>query len=163
MMERKLRQPAPGQPKPALTQLKELDAEERSAVMDILRTNTYGHARELVAERVGFRCSKGALCRFFSWQAKQQAAQESQDILGQVERFMRQQHPEWTEEKLREMGNMFFVVQSMKDRDTKGFISLTRLGILDQHRQLESQKLDLYLKKFEQETTAPSEPMKGAT
>lgn len=149
MSERKLRQTAPGEPKPALTRLKELGAAERATVMSILRTNRYEEARALLAERVGFECSKGALSRFFAWQAKQEAMREAQDIVGQAERFMQRERPEWTEEKVREVAGTFFMMRAMGNRDASEFLKFARLGVLEKHEELESRKLDFHRKKFE--------------
>jgi len=150
MLEHKLRQPAPGQPKPALTRLKELGAEERAAVMQILRENTYQHAQKIISARLGFECRKGTLFRFFSWQAKQDAIRQSEDMLAQAERFMQQQRPDWTEEQMRELAATFFIMHALENRDSGQFVKVARLGILEKHHHLESRKLDLHLEKYAQ-------------
>jgi hypothetical protein len=148
MNERKLRQPAPGRPKPALTRLKELGPDKREAVMRILRANTYEAARKAVSVLVGFACGKGALSRFFCWEAQREAIRESKDMAGQVQRFLRQYRPEFSEEKVREVAGTYFMLRTLEKRDAGEFVKLARVGILDKHHEIEEQRLDLQLRKL---------------
>jgi hypothetical protein len=162
MSERKLRQPAPGQPKPALTRLKELGPEERAAVMRILRANTYQAARKAVSVLVGFECGKGALSRFFCWEAKREAIRESKEISGQVHRFLREYRPEYTEEKVREVAGMYFMMRTLENLDSNEFVKLARVGILDKHHEIETQRLDLQMRKLAHAGVLPFQLRKDA-
>jgi hypothetical protein len=148
MLEYKLRQPSPGQTKPPLTRLKELPAVKRAEVMAILRARTYDQARPAVEALVGFGCSTGALCRFFSWQAKQDEARASEDMVGQVTRFIREHRSDWTEDKVREVASTFFMMHAMKNRDSRDFVRVARLGLQGEHNQLDERKLDFNLEKL---------------
>jgi hypothetical protein len=129
MPERKIKQPPAGEPKPPLTKLKELSRDERARVMGILRANTYVRARPLVEAAVGFSCPVEALGRFFRWQAQITQDEEVDDVAGEVERFLRERHPDWSEEKLEELGGMYFMMKALGDGDSREFLRAAKLGL----------------------------------
>jgi hypothetical protein len=148
MIERKLKQPATGQPKPSLTRHKELPPEERAKVMEILRGHTYEQAQPLVKEATGTHCLKGVLWRFFTWQAKEDARKASEDMAAQVDRFIRERHSDWPEEKLREAARTFFILESMKNYDPMSFVNVERARIQGENAQLQERRLDFEWEKL---------------
>ena len=149
LIQRKLRQPSPGEPKLPLIRLKELAAEERARVMHILRANTYEQALSMVEQIVGFNCSIDTLKRFFAWQQTGQAMELSDEMIGQIGDFLRERYPGWSEEKMRETASAFFTFHTMSQRDTRGFACIARLGLESGREQILADKL-----KFDKEKTA---------
>src|SRR5689334_8614665 len=100
LLTRKIKQPAPGQPKPPLTRLKELPVAERTRVNEILRAHTYEQAQPLIQQLLGCGCSRSVLNRFFQWQQIEEAMEISEDTLTQAVAFLQASYPDWTEEKM---------------------------------------------------------------
>jgi len=148
-MQRKLRQPSPGEPKPPLTKLKELSAEERGKVMNILHANTYEQAQPLVEQLVGFHSSIDTLRRFFAWHQTDHAMELTDEAIGQIDNFLRERYPGWSEEKMRETASAFFTIHTMAQRDTRGFACVARLGLESTRDRILADKL-----KFEKAKTA---------
>ena len=141
LLERKLRQPSPGQPKQPLTRLKELPPEERDAVMGILESNSYEQARALVEARVGIACSVDTLGRFFAWKSAQKTMAHSDEMLGEVEDFIAEHYQGWSEEKMREAASAFFMARTMEKRDAKSFACVAKLGLDSRRERNEAEKL----------------------
>ena len=148
MREQKFRQPSPGKPKPALTRLKELPAEQRARVMEILRANTYKQARPIVEAFAGFACATNPLCQFFSWQAKQDELRASEDMAAQVGRFIREHRTDWSEEKVPEVAGTFFIMQAINNKDVGEFVRVARVGLQDGQKQLNERRLNFRLGKL---------------
>lgn len=127
MSTRKLRQPGPGQKKPALTRLKELPAEDRARLMAVLRENTYTQAAPLCEQLVGFPCSLDVLSKFWQWQGTQEDLETSNDWLDQFEQFTRSQNPDWSADKVREQAIAFFLAQTAGKKDLKGFVQIAQI------------------------------------
>jgi hypothetical protein len=150
MSESKIRQPRAGQPKPPLTQLKELPPAQRGKIMEILRSHSYRDAEPMVSRAVGFRCSIYALCRFSSWQRAQEDMEISDDMLRQVVSFTRKRHADWPEEKIRAAAASFFTLRSMAKRNEKVFTSIARLHLQAERCRIKERKLELEKLKFEE-------------
>ena len=145
---RKIKQPPPGEAKPSLTRLKELSPDVRAKLMGILRANTYVQARPLVEAEVGFDCPVEALGRFFRWQAKASEEEAADDIAGEVEKFLRERHPDWTDAKLEELGSMFFMMKAMGDDDARGFVRAAQVSLKREQRQVLGRRLGLEQEKL---------------
>jgi hypothetical protein len=149
LLTRKTRQTTPGQPKPPLTQLKELPSEQRASVMAILRANTYEQARPLIEQLVGFAASVDTLGRFFAWQGLLEAMETSSEMIEQAGDFLSERHPDWTEENMRESACAFFTLQSVAQRDHRAFACIAQLGLKSSRDRLLAERL-----KFDKARTA---------
>jgi hypothetical protein len=129
LQNRKIKQPPPGQPKPPLTQLKELPPDTRAQIGGILRANTYEQAQPLIEQLLGFSCSTSVLFRFYQWHKTQDAMEISEDAITQVVSFLQESYPDWTEEKMRQSASAFFAMHAVSKRDIRGFTSIARLGL----------------------------------
>jgi hypothetical protein len=149
-MNRKLRQPSPGEPKPPLTKLKELPVTQRDSLMDILRDRTYGEASPLVSELVGFPCSAKVLSKFFPWQQSQESLEGAEDLLDQIVAFEKQRHPDWPVEKARALATTFFMRHAMEKRDLKEFATAARLSLQNEEAERNAGRLELQQLKLEE-------------
>ena len=149
MKQRKLNQPATGQPKAPLTKLKEFPPAERAKIMEILRTHTYHDAEPLVGKLAGFDCSTDVLCRFYSWQGTRQDLELSKGTLRQVATFLREEFPGWTEGKVNEAAASFFTFHAVAAQDVKGFASMARFYLQAERCRIREKKLALEELKFE--------------
>jgi hypothetical protein len=141
LLARKLRQPSAGQPKPPLTKLKELPAEQRAKVMDLLRSQTYEEAQPGIEQLVGFSCPIYTLTRFHHWQKASEAMEVSAETTEQIGDFLRERYPDWTEEKMRETASAFFTMLAMSRQDTRGFACVARLGLESGRDRILAEKL----------------------
>jgi hypothetical protein len=128
MKQRKLRQVSEG-PKPALTRLKELPAEDRAKLMLVLRENTYDKAEPVFENTVGFHCSRQVLSKFFAWQGSQEELENSNDLIAQYEEFCRKQNPDWKPERVRDNAIAFFMMQTTGNKDREGFVEIASLDL----------------------------------
>jgi hypothetical protein len=150
MNDRKLRQPAAGDPKPPATRLKELPVELQAKVMDLLAKNSYQDAEPLVTSLVGFACSTDVLFRFRKWHEAKQEINLGEERYQQIKEFLQKEMPKASPEKLRELGVMFRTLTALGNGDGKEFVNVSRMQLQSEREHIRARKLDLEERKFQE-------------
>jgi hypothetical protein len=148
MSDRKIRQPAAGDPKPPATRLKELSVELQAKVMDLLANNSYQDAESPVTGLVGFACSKDVLFRFRKWHEAREEMKLGDERCRLIKEFLQKEMPGASPEKLRELGVMFRTLVALGNGDGKEFVNVSRMQIQSEREQVRAKKLDLEERKF---------------
>src|SRR5580765_6305048 len=117
MSDRKIRQPAAGDPKPASTRLKEVSVELQAKVLELVTNHSYKDAEPLVEALVGFVCSTDVLFRFRKWHEAKEAMKLGDERSRQIMEFLQKEMPDASPEKLRELGVMFCTLVSLGNGD----------------------------------------------
>lgn len=150
MKNRKLKQVNSG-PKPPLTRLKELPAEDRSKLLTVLGENTYDKAIPLVENLVGFACSRNVLSKFWQWQSAQESLENANDLVETFEAFCRKQNPDWSADKVRETSIAFFLAHTAQQRDVDSFVNVAHLDLSERTAKtkagFEREKIDIQKRK----------------
>jgi hypothetical protein len=150
MSNRKTRQPAVGDPKPAATRLKELSVELQVKVLELVTNHSYKDAEPLVKSLVGFACSTDVLFRFRKWHEAREAMKLGNERCRQIKEFLQKEMPEATPEKVRELGVMFCTLAALGNGDGKEFVNVSRMQVQSEREQIRARKLNLEERKFQE-------------
>lgn len=150
MNTRKIHKSSDGKADPPMTRLKELPAEERAKVMEILRSKTYEEAAPLVSQLVGFSCSVDVCSKFYKWQTGQEALDGTNDMIEQFEEFVASQNKDWSPEKVRDTSINFFLAHTSANRDVDGFKSVAQLSLKADQAKRQEERLEFERAKFKE-------------
>jgi hypothetical protein len=139
-----------GQVKPAATRLKELPAEVRLQVMQILKDHSYKAAEPLVESLVGFFCSTDVLCRFRKWHEAMEAMELGQDRVRQITEFLLEKMPDVPTEKVNELAGTFYALMSLGQSDAKMFVNVSRAEAQVERERIRQKRLDLEERRFQE-------------
>src|SRR6185437_2768595 len=150
VMDRKVKQPAEGEDKPAATRLNELPAAIRAQVIEILDGNTYKAAEPLVSGLVGFQCSSDVLYRFRKWMKASKRMEMGRERLSQIASFLKEQMPEASTEEMREMSGIYYTLISLGDGDARTFVDVSRAESQAERERIRQKRLDLDERMFKE-------------
>lgn len=125
-----------------LTRLKQLDADKQEVVWSWRQQTADGkpllteqdkpatnaQIRNRLASTFGIRLSRDKqLSEFWRWYAAQEELEQSNDLISQFEEFTRTQNPNWSPDKVREMGIQFFMAHTMSQKSATQFATIVTL------------------------------------
>jgi hypothetical protein len=122
-----------GQPS-ELTKLKLLTPEKQEVIwswrdeLENEKPLTNAQIRNRIAKQYGIRLSLDKqLSEFWRWYAAQQELEESNDLIEQFEEFTRKQNPDWSPDKVRDIGIAFFMAHTTARKDANKFATIVSL------------------------------------
>ncbi|HET9888168.1 MAG TPA: hypothetical protein VFR10_11700, partial [bacterium] len=123
---------------------------------------TNAQIRNRIAKQYNIRLSRdGQLSEFWRWFSAQQELEQSNDLIEQFEEFTRKQNPDWSPDKVRDIGIQFFMAHTTARKDANKFATIVALDqnerfgrtkAAQKERQLDQQ--DRKIKLLEQKAAA---------
>lgn len=136
---------------PALTQLKQLDAEIRADLWTRTQGITNKQGRELIQKEFGIRLSSDSqLSKWRSWQLRQSLWDRYQDMVAQDEQAMQDCFPEVPREKIRELAIKRCYAAADLIGDPEVTLKVVQTDLKDSQDSRDWEKLELLKKKAAQ-------------
>lgn len=141
----------------SLSKLKNLPAEKQRMIFERLtvRTDDWPDT-SLTAVRdwlatTGVKTSTAALSEFHSWFALKRQLEKNQTAVQTLLAEAEKEHPNWTPEELRELGQAFFQALALDQRDPKVWMMTQKLARDFENLKLARKKFDLLIAERERE------------
>lgn len=127
-MSRKIKIPKDGK-LPPLTQLKQLPADKRIEIREMLEAVPREEAQKNLEKQFGIRIGRNGLSVFWQWQKQQERTENYNQLIEGFEDFYTKANPNASREKVRDAGIAFFLAETTANRDREGFTDVARLDL----------------------------------
>lgn len=134
---------------PPIARLKELPADQRARVYQIIGSMAYPEAVVAVEQEFGIRAGETALGKFRQWQWRQSRWDALNEMSAHVEEFQRKTHPGASAAEIRDLTIASFMAEAGSSGDLEGFSEMARLSLKGEAGQRQSAALKLERERFE--------------